>query len=340
MRYFESLNAALHQLMREDERVYVMGEDILDPYGGAFKVTKGLSESFPGRTLTTPVSEAAITGIAIGMAMRGLKPVLEIMFGDFVTLIADQLVNSAVKFNWMYNHQVSVPLVIRVPMGGRRGYGPTHSQTLESMFMGVPGLKIIAPSHYHNPGDLLKYAVSKNNQPLMFIENKRLYPQKLVTVDSVGKAGDFYIKQLANGENGYPTISLSLMKNEPPQVTLITYGGMAPFAIEAAMEVFMNEEILVEILLPSALKPLPVKDILPSVRTTGKVVVAEEGVKTSGWGAELASVLNKNAFNQLKCPVERVGAKEFPIPSSMPLEKEILPGAEDIVEAITLLMGD
>jgi len=142
----ESLNTALHRAMQADERIYILGEDILDPYGGAFKITRGLSAAFPGRVLTTPISEAAILGLASGMALRGLRPVAEVMFGDFVTLMADQLINHAAKFRWMYNDQVRVPLVLRLPMGGRRGYGPTHSQSLEKLFLGAPGLRVVAPS--------------------------------------------------------------------------------------------------------------------------------------------------------------------------------------------------
>ncbi|HUV26149.1 MAG TPA: alpha-ketoacid dehydrogenase subunit beta, partial [Anaerolineales bacterium] len=141
----ESLNQALNRALKKDERVIILGEDILDPYGGAFKVTRGISTAFPERTLTTPVSEAGILGIATGLALRGYRPVVEIMFGDFVTLIADQVINHATKFRYMYNDQVNVPIVIRTPMGGRRGYGPTHSQTLEKLFLGTPGLRIFAP---------------------------------------------------------------------------------------------------------------------------------------------------------------------------------------------------
>ena len=141
----KSLNSALHQAFADNEKVYLLGEDILDPYGGAFKVTRGLSTNFPDRVLTTPISEAGIVGVAAGMALRGLRPVVEIMFGDFITLIADQLINHIAKFRWMYNDQVSLPMVVRTPMGGRRGYGPTHSQTLEKLFLGVPGLRVIAP---------------------------------------------------------------------------------------------------------------------------------------------------------------------------------------------------
>src|SRR5512137_2746142 len=171
----ESLNEALHHAMENDARVYVFGEDILDPYGGAFKVTRGLSTKFPERVLTTPISEAGIVGVATGMALRGLRPVVEIMFGDFVTLIADQLVNHAAKFRWMYNEQVSVPLVVRTPMGGRRGYGPTHSQTLEKLFLGIPGLRVLAPCALGDPGELLMKAILEDNDPVLFVENKLLY---------------------------------------------------------------------------------------------------------------------------------------------------------------------
>src|SRR5512136_3421232 len=185
----ESLNSALHHAMENDERVYVIGEDILDPYGGAFKVTRGLSTKFPGRVLTTPISEAAIAGLAGGMALRGLRPVAELMFGDFVTLIADQLVNHAAKFRWMYNDNVHVPVVVRTPMGGRRGYGPTHSQSLEKMFLGVPGLKVVAPNSLGNPGDLLLAAIA-DDDPVLFIEHKLLYTRPLIEA-GVGELSDY-----------------------------------------------------------------------------------------------------------------------------------------------------
>jgi len=163
MRYVESINHALHGLLAEQENVYLIGEDLLDPYGGAFKAAKGLSTSYPDRVLTTPISEAGLTGVAIGMAMRGYRPIVEIMFGDFLMLCTDQIVNHATKFSYMYNEQVQVPLTIRTPMGGYRGYGPTHSQTLEAMFLGVPRLTILAPSHYHDPGDVLARGIMLPN---------------------------------------------------------------------------------------------------------------------------------------------------------------------------------
>ncbi len=175
----ERLNDALHHAMETDQRVYLLGEDILDPYGGAFKVTRGLSTKYSERVLTTPISEAGIVGVASGMALRGLRPVVEIMFGDFVTLIADQVVNQAAKFRWMYNDQVRVPMVIRTPMGGRRGYGPTHSQSLEKLFLGVPGLKVVAANTLDDPGTLLEAAIA-DEDPVLFVEHKLLYTRPIL----------------------------------------------------------------------------------------------------------------------------------------------------------------
>ncbi len=164
-----SLNAGLLSALQQDERVYLLGEDILDPYGGAFKVTRGCSTAFPEQVFTTPISEAGLAGLSAGMALRGLRPVLEIMFGDFITLVTDQLVNHISKLRWMYNNTVNLPLVIRAPMGGRRGYGPTHSQTLEKLFMGVPGLTLAAPVNlvedklHQAPGDLLQGIIHAND---------------------------------------------------------------------------------------------------------------------------------------------------------------------------------
>lgn len=339
MRYVESLNQALLELLAEDERVYVLGEDILDPYGGAFKVTKGLSSAFPKRVLTTPVSEAGITGLAIGMALRGLRPILEIMFGDFLLLCADQIVNSATKFGWMYNDQVHVPLVIRTPMGGRRGYGPTHSQTLESFFLGVPGLTIVAPSNYHDPGSLLKVLVQQENGPCLFVESKLLYAQKLLMTGQEAKVGDFFVQTVGADDRTLATIDMQLVSGERPDVVLIAYGGMAPFAVEAAHRVFLEEEILVRVLIPSLLKPFPLRDVLPAVQECGRVVIIEEGVRTSGWGAELGSLLVEDAFDYLKKPISRLGAKEVPIPGSKPVEELVLPQVGDIERAIHSQIG-
>src|SRR5574341_684060 len=232
----ESLNAALHRLFAEDERVVLIGEDVLDPYGGAFKVTRGLSTAYPERVLTAPVSEAGIVGVGAGMALRGLRPVVEIMFGDFLTLAADQLINHVAKFRWMYNEGVSLPLVVRTPMGGRRGYGPTHSQTLEKLFMGVPGLRLLAPTALGDPGGLLYNAARYSDDPTLFIENKLLYTQALHGTDleqdficqSVGAGGE-RTREEGKGDRGTgdvrsPAYSLSLRGAPPAVLTLTAYG--------------------------------------------------------------------------------------------------------------------
>ena len=169
-----ALNTALTEAFETRDDVYLLGEDVLDPYGGAFKVTQGLSSRWPKRVITTPVSEGAIFGIAAGMALRGWRPVLEIMFGDFIALGFDQTVNGISKFRAMFDDQVRVPLVVRTPMGGRRGYGPTHSQTLEKLLLGVPGITVVAPSECHDIGALLLAAID-DDDPIFFIENKLMY---------------------------------------------------------------------------------------------------------------------------------------------------------------------
>jgi pyruvate/2-oxoglutarate/acetoin dehydrogenase E1 component len=213
----DRLNYSLKHSMETDENVFVLGEDILDPYGGAFKVTRGLSTTFPERVLTTPISEAAIIGIATGMALRGLRPVAEIMFGDFVTLISDQLVNHASKFRWMYNDQVHVPMVVRTPMGGRRGYGPTHSQSLEKMFLGVPGLKVVAPNTLGDPASLLEAAIYDGN-PVLFIEHKLLYPKSLLD-PSKDEMIEFHIEQT---KDNYPTFTIR--PESESDLTIACYG--------------------------------------------------------------------------------------------------------------------
>ncbi len=338
MRYVESLNQALHGLLADQPEICLIGEDLLDPYGGAFKVAKGLSSAYPDQVMTTPISEAGLTGVAIGMAMRGFRPIVEIMFGDFLMLTADQIVNHATKFSFMYNDQVTVPLTIRTPMGGYRGYGPTHSQTLEAMFLGVPGLTILAPSRYHEPGTLLAETVRATAQPVLFIENKILYPQPLIEPDQNGRADDFAVRLITEADQARPTVSLTMDPATPPDVTLVAYGGMADMAKAAAYHAFMSEEIVIEVLLPSRISPVPSADLLPSVTQSRRLLVVEEGVVHGGWGAEVACQLQEALGGGIK--TARVGAAATPIPSSKVMEAEVLPSAERIADAILRLYSE
>ncbi len=328
----ERLNAALHHAMEIDERVYFLGEDILDPYGGAFKVSKGLSTAFPGRVLTTPISEAGIVGAATGMALRGLRPVVEIMFGDFVTLISDQVVNQAAKFRWMYNEQVRVPMVVRTPMGGHRGYGPTHSQSLEKMFLGVPGLKVVAPNSLGDPAELLEAAIA-DEDPVLFIEHKLLYP-RLLLEEGQADLVDFEIERSAGS---YPDFTLRI-KNQAPQITLATYGYSFELARAAALQLIYDHEIFPELVVFSQLSPFDLSTLLPRLAQTRRLLTVEEGTESLGWGAEIVSRSVEAGVAGLRA--RRVAALDLPIANSRPLEEAILPGQETIVQAALDLMRE
>jgi pyruvate/2-oxoglutarate/acetoin dehydrogenase E1 component len=329
-----SLNQALHDAMEAAPEVFVVGEDILDPYGGAFKVTKGLSTRFPDRVLTTPISEAAIVGVAAGMAMRGLRPVAEIMFGDFVLLAADQIVNHASKFRWMYNNQVRVPLVLRAPMGGRRGYGPTHSQSLEKMFLGVPGLRVVAVNTLADAGTLLRHAIA-DDDPVLFIEHKLLYslPQ---LVPGQGELTDYTID--THGRT-YPTCVLRFRGQDRADLTLACYGHVFELARQAALTLLLEHELFAEIVVLTQLSPFELAPVHDSVGRTGRLVTAEEGGLTAGWGAEVASRLVSALPAAHLRGVRRVAARDLPIANSRVLEDTTLPSVDDIVSAGTELVA-
>jgi len=328
----ERLNSALHHAMQTDERVYVLGEDILDPYGGAFKVTRGLSTKFPERVLTTPISEAAIVGVASGMALRGLRPVAEIMFGDFVTLIADQVINHAAKFRWMYNDQVRVPIVVRAPMGGRRGYGPTHSQSLEKLFLGVPGLKVVAPNTLGDPGQLLEAAIA-DDDPVLFVEHKLLYPRPLLEQGQDDLA-DFSITQSGAPFTNYV---LRFTFSHTSHLTIATYGYNFELARAAALDLLMEHEIFAELVVFSQLNPFDLTSLFESLTRTHRLLTVEEGTLTLGWGAEIAARAAEAGIDSLR--VRRVAALDLPIANARTLEEAILPSQEMIVKAALELEG-
>lgn len=332
----ESLNSALHLAFAENKNVYLLGEDVLDPYGGAFKVTRGLSTKFPDRVLTTPISEAGFVGVAAGMALRGLRPVVEIMFGDFTSLIADQIINHITKFRWMYNEQVSLPMVIRTPMGGRRGYGPTHSQTLEKLYLGVPGLRVIAPAALSRldetggPGDLLYQSILENEGPTLFIENKLQY---LLPVQNQLDLKDYMITlDPASQGSSPPNYTLSMRGTPPATVTIAAYGYMAELARQAVTRLAYEHEIFAELVVPTQLSPFKVEPIIRSVSHTSALLVVEEGTLTMGWGAEvLARVAEALGTDYVR--FRRLAAKEVPIPASGPLEADVLPGVDQIIQS-------
>lgn len=325
----DSLNTALNQALARDERVVLLGEDILDPYGGAFKVTRGLSQAYPGRVITTPISEAGIVGLASGMALRGLRPVAEIMFGDFLTLAADQLINHAAKFRFMYNDQVRVPLVVRTPMGGRRGYGPTHSQTLEKHFLGTPGLRALAPCALGDPGALLLQAILDDDDPVLFVENKLLY---LLPVQQAATSHEVEIVSGVHPGGYAPAYTLRVRGAPPAKLTLIAYGYMVELARQAMLRLAYEDELFVELVAPTQLAPFELETLWESLGRTGRLVTLEEGTRDLGWGAEVAARAAEKFGSQLRA-THRLAALSLPVPASGPLEQAALPSVEHILLA-------
>lgn len=323
-RVVERLRSGLSDLLSRDETVILLGEDVEDPYGGAFKVTKGLSTAFPGRVRNTPISEAAIVGVGNGLALAGRRPIVEIMFGDFITLAADQLINQATKFAYMYNEQVSVPIIVRTPMGGHRGYGATHSQCLEKVFFGTPGLDIVAVNDIFDPSELLDRVHKHLRGPCLFLESKCLY-------------GTQVRQQAADGRNWqedgsiFPTLKLEAAGGQ--DLTIVAYGGMVHEVEDAVKQAFVEHEIACEVLVPTRIFPLDLAPIIDSVGRTKRLLLVEEGQGFAGFGAEvIASCCEQLGSRAIAA--ERVYAAPHPIPCSRDLEKQALPSAAQVLEAI------
>jgi acetoin:2,6-dichlorophenolindophenol oxidoreductase subunit beta len=313
--YIKAITSTLAAAMRADERVFVLGEDVAE--GGPYTATAGLVEEFGAeRVVNTPISEAAITGVAIGAAQSGLRPVLEIMFIDFITLALDQLVNAAAKAHFMSGGQLTVPLVLRTQGGaGQRG-AAQHSQSLESWLTHVPGLKVVMPSRAVDAAGLLAAAIADPN-PVVFIENKTLYFRK---EDVPEEAAPVPIGQAATLREG-------------GDVTIVALSRLVHEALDAA-DRLAEDGVQAEVIDPRTLVPLDLEAIVASVEHTGRLVVAHEAVEHGGFGAEIAAQVQRAAFDYLDAPIARVGAPFAPIPFSAPLEDAYLPGADEIVAAV------
>lgn len=320
--YAEAIREAMSEEMRRDPDVFFMGEDI-GLYGGAFGLSVGMFEEFgPERVKDTPISEAAIAGAAVGAAATGLRPIVEIMFMDFVTLTMDQIVNQAAKMRYMYGGKASVPMVVRFPAGSGTGAAAQHSQSLEAWLCHVPGLKVVAPSTPEDAKGLLKSAIRDNN-PVMFIEQKLLYRKK-----GPVREGEFVIP-----------LGKADIKREGKDVSIITYGRMLERVLNVAEEL-EKENISIEVVDPMTLAPLDKETIVNSVKKTGRAIVVHEACKTGGFGAEIASMIGESeAFDYLDGPVMRVAGLDTPVPYNPELEKAIVPSEDDIKNAVYRLMN-
>jgi pyruvate dehydrogenase E1 component beta subunit len=317
MTYREALNHALREEMTRDPRVFVIGEEV-GLYEGAYKVTQGLLKDFgPKRVVDTPIAESGFTGVGIGAAMTGLRPVVEMMTFNFALLALDQIVNSAAKLHYMSGGQFNVPIVIRGPGGPAHQLAAQHSQSMEVYFYHVPGLKVVRPSTPADAKGLLKSAIRDEN-PVIFIESETLYNVKGEVPDDP----DFVIP-----------LGQAFVRREGTDVTVIAYMGMMYRAMEAAEEL-AKEGISVEIVDPRTLQPMDAGTIIGSVRKTHRAVVVEAGAGFAGMGSEIAAFVTEQAFDDLDAPVERVTGASAPMPYAKNLEKAKTPTKDKIIDAI------
>ncbi len=323
MRYREALNQALREEMEADERVFIMGEDI-GVFQGAFKVTEGLLEEFgEKRVRDTPISENTIVGAGVGAAMAGLRPIVEIMTINFSLLAMDQIINSAASIHYMFGGQVKVPLVIRMPQGAGHQLGPTHSHSFEALYVHVPGLLVAVPTTAADAKGLLKAAIQDEN-PVIFIEHESLY----------GQRGEV-------PENGGPLrFGEAAIRREGDDVTLVGISRMALTAEKAAETLASEHEVEAEVIDPRTLRPLDLDTILASVEKTNRGVIVEEGWPHGGVGANLAALIQEQAFDHLDAPVARVTGADVPMPYSKPLEQAAFPHDEHVVSAALATFRD
>ena len=312
----EAISQALWEEMERDPKVFILGEEV-GVWGGTYAVTKGFLDHFgPERVRDAPISEAAIIGAAIGSALNGLRPVAELMTINFAFVAMDHIVNEAAKLHYMFNGQFHLPLVIRAPGGGGRQLAATHSQTPDVIFAHFPGLKVVAPGTPEDAKGLLKSAI-RSEDPVLYIENATIYQQR---------------GEVPEGEYTTP-IGKSKVQREGKDVTLVTYSKMVSYSMQAAAQL-EKEGIEVEIVDLRTLRPLDMGPVIESFKKTNRAVIAEEGWKSFGVGAEIAARIYEEAFDYVDAPVRRVAQKEAPLPYNRRLEQLALPQVEDIINAV------
>ena len=319
--YKDALKEALVQEMARDKRVIFYGEDVAD-YGGAFKVTKGLLETFGrDRVFNTPISEACICGTGCGAAMNGLRPVVELMYFDFALMSSDQISNQAAKWHYMSGAQTEVPLVIRASAGAGKGYGGQHSQTLESIFCHIPGMYVVYPATPYDAKGMLKSAIRDNN-PVLFAESQALYSMKGPVPE-----GDYIVP-----------LGVADIKREGGDITLVAWGPLVHDCLKAAEELKAGKNINAEVIDLRSLVPLDLETILRSVQKTGRCVVASQAIHIGSYTGEIASTIQDAVFDYLDAPVKRVGAKNGIAPQSHILEAAFLPNVNDILDAANSIL--
>ncbi|RDI23118.1 alpha-ketoacid dehydrogenase subunit alpha/beta [Lentzea flaviverrucosa] len=322
-RFVDALRASLDQLLHRREDVHVLGEDVESPYGGAFKATRGLSFDHPGRVRNTPISEAALVGVATGLSLNGFPTFAEIMFGDFVTLAADQIINHAAKLGFLAGgDEPPVDVVVRTPMGGGRGYGPTHSQSLEKIFFGVPGLRVLAFNSLLGPKALVEELGRGGAGPTLLLENKLLYGRQ------VGAEQPRGFTTFVSDER-FPTALVRSQKQ--PHVTLLGYGGVCDDLLVACRRLFLEHDLIAQVLCPTAVHPFRLAAYADVLNAAPALVVVEEGQGFGGFGAEVLAQVTE--LGPAGPRVRRVVPAASPLPASREAERRVLPCVDDIVRA-------
>ncbi|GCE19970.1 alpha-ketoacid dehydrogenase subunit beta [Dictyobacter kobayashii] len=316
----QALNDTLREELKRDENVFLMGEEI-GVFEGSYKITAGLLKEFgPRRIVDTPIAENGFVGMAVGAAMLGLRPVVEIMTFNFIVLAMDEILNHAAKIHYMFGGQTPVPMVIRTPGGGGQQLSATHSQNLETWFAHIPGLHVVAPSTPADAKGMLKTAI-RNNNPVIFIEHLGLYNTK----------GD------VPEEDYLVPFGKAKIAKEGKDLTVISYSRMASMALDVARRLEQENKWSVEVVDLRSLRPLDKETIVNSVKKTGRAIIFEEDWRSYGIGAEIAATIQEDAFDYLDAPVKRVANVEVPLPYSKPLESAALTGAKQLIDAINEL---
>src|ERR1700726_339740 len=325
----EALRDGIAEEMERDETVFCIGEDIAVPggWGGAFTVTLGLENKFPDRMINTPIAELGFFGVAIGAAMMGMRPIVDVQYGDFLFLASDQIINNAAKMRYMSGGKCKVPLVIRVPVGAT-GRGSQHAQNMERYFTGVPGLKVVAISNAYDAKGILKSAV-RDDDPVLIFEHKLLYGSKGARVESGAVDAT---SEIPDHEYGVP-LDQAVVRRPGSDVTILSWLLMLHFSLDAAQQL-TKEGIAAEVLDVRSLAPIDYQTVGDSVKKTGRVVIVEEGPKTGGVSAEIAAGIQERFAQYLKAPVIRVASPDIPVPFSPILENAYRPSVAQIVQAV------
>ena len=328
----ENINAAMVGLFRNDEKAVLVGEDIADPYGGSFKVSRGISGIAPDRVITTPISEESFTDMAAGMAIMGYRPIVDLMFSDFAALAFDPLVNFASKFVSMYGERRPLQMIVRCANGGYRGYGATHSQSMQKYFMGIPNLSVYEMTPFHDNGRVFRRMFAEGN-PCVYFEEKILYSSKMY---KSGYVNDIFGFSFKGGDDNWAEVSSE--SGADADIAVICHGGLTNACLTAAEKLMLDSEVETKLFIPSKLYPCELSDILDELVSIGKLLIVEESTEGAAWGDEILGRICGKFSGELPLTVRLLSSAASTIPASAAYERKILVSEDDIVREALAMM--